>query len=146
MFDIRRIEEPEKAMELFETILLEQKLENDEYTIGYARELIRGIMENRLEIDGLIRMNMTGWRPERMGIIDRVAVFLALYEGVVGCKVDIPIAISEAMNLARLFGSDESARFVNGVLGRIVRVVGSVNENSDVLPENGDSNPETGEI
>jgi N utilization substance protein B len=78
-----------------------------------------------------------------MGIIDRVAVFLALYEGVVGCKVDIPVAISEAVNLARLFGSDESARFVNGVLGKIVRVVGAANANSESIPENGDSLPET---
>ena len=146
LFDIRRIEEPEKAMEVFEFILLEQKLESDEYTIEYARGLTRGIMENRLEIDGLIRMNMTGWRPERMGIIDRVAVFLALYEGVVGRKVDIPIAISEAVNLARLFGSDESARFVNGVLGKIVRVVGIANENSDAQSENSGSNTQTGEM
>jgi N utilization substance protein B len=142
LFDVRRIEEPDKAMEVFEILLLEQKLESDEYTLSYARELISGIVDNRFEIDGLIRMNMTGWRPERMGIIDRAAVFLALYEGVVGRKVDVPVAISEAVNLARLFGPDESARFVNGVLGKIVRAVGVVNVNSDELFENDDSNLE----
>ena len=145
LFDIRRVEDPEKAMELFEVILLEQKLESDEYVIEYARELVSGIVKNRLEIDRLIRMNMTGWRPERMGIIDRVAIFLALYEGVVGCKVDVPVAISEAVNLARLFGSEESSRFVNGVLGKIVRVIETPNVN-DTLPESGGSRPETDEI
>jgi N utilization substance protein B len=142
LFDVRRIEEPDKAMEVFEVLLLEQKLESDEYTLSYARELIGGIVNNRFEIDGLIRMNMTGWRPERMGIIDRAAVFLALYEGVVGRKVDVPVAISEAVNLARSFGSDESARFVNGVLGKIVRAIGIVSVNSDELFENEDSNLE----
>ena len=120
LFDVRRIEETEKTEELYK-IFLQQNPESDEYVIEYARELISGIVENRFEIDGLIRMNMTGWRPERMGIIDRAAVYLALYEGVVGQKVDVPVAISEAVELARLFGSDESARFVNGVLGKIVR-------------------------
>lgn len=133
LFDVRRIEDPDCAMQTFEVIVLEQKLESDEYTLSYARELISGIVNNRLEIDGLIRMNMTGWRPERMGIIDRAAVFLALYEGIVGRKVDIPVAISEAVNLARLFGSDESARFVNGVLGRIVRTIGAVSIKCDEL-------------
>jgi len=133
LLDIRRIEEPEKVMQHFETLLSEQKLENDEYTLEYARELISGIVENRLEIDGLIRMNVTGWRPERMGIIDRAAVYIALYEGIVGRKVDVPVAISEAMNLARLFGSEESARFVNGVLGKIVRAVGMSHVDPDLL-------------
>ena len=146
LFDVRRIEEPDRAMEIFEVILLEQKLENDEYTMEYARELISGIVNNRFEIDGLIRMNMTGWRPERMGIIDRAAVFLALYEGIVGRKVDVPVAISEAVNLARLFGSDESARFVNGVLGKIVRAVGAVSMNSDMLFLNDNAQEETDDI
>jgi len=163
LFDVRKIEDPDKAMETFEVILLEQKLENDElekilerdelekifesdeYTLDYARELISGIVNNRFEIDGLIRMNMTGWRPERMGIIDRSAVFLALYEGVVGRHVDIPVAISEAVNLARLFGSDESARFVNGVLGRIVRAIGAVNAKPDALFVDDDFKTETDE-
>ena len=126
LFDVRRIEETEKAAELFE-IYLQQNPESDEDILEYARELISGIVETRIEIDGLIRMNMTGWRPERMGIIDRAAVYLALYEGVVGHKVDVPVAISEAVELAKLFGSEESARFVNGVLGKIVRAVGAVN-------------------
>ena len=142
LFDIKRVEEPEKAMNLFEVILLEQKLESDEYVIEYARELVNGIVKNRIEIDGLIRMNMTGWRPERIGIIDRVAIFLALYEGIVGCKVDVPVAISEAVNLAGLFGSDESSRFVNGVLGKIVRVIETSGAKSNLPSVNGDSHPE----
>ena len=122
LFEVRRIEEPEKVAELFE-IFLQQNPESDEYILAYARELINGITENRFEIDGLIRMNMTGWRPERMGTIDRAVVYIALYESVVGHKVDVPVAISEAVELAKIFGSDESARFVNGVLGKIVRAV-----------------------
>ena len=145
LLEARRIEDTDKAKELFEIFLL-QNPEDDECVLEYARELVGGIAENRIEIDGLIRMNMTGWRPERMGIIDRAAVYLALYEGVVGKKVDVPVAISEAVGLARLFGSDESARFVNGVLGRIVRAVGSSYEVSGQLTENSDIYSETGAI
>ncbi|MCL1940848.1 MAG: transcription antitermination factor NusB [Synergistaceae bacterium] len=140
LFDVRRIEGAENAEELFK-VFLRHNPESDENAIEYARELIGGIEENRAEIDGLVRMNMTGWRPERMGTIDRAAVFLALYEGVVGRKVDVPVAISEAVELARLFGSDESARFVNGVLGRIVRAVGAAQPLED-----GGSGAEAGEI
>ena len=143
LLDVRRIEEPETAIELFE-VFLQQNPESDEYVLEYARELISGIIETRFEIDGLIRMNMTGWRPERMGIIDRAAVYLALYEGLIGQKVDVPVAISEAVELARLFASDESARFVNGVLGKIVRASPYADS---VLPvENGGSDAETGEM
>ena len=145
LFDVRRVEEPEKATELFEIFLL-QNPESDKDVLEYTRELVSGIAENRHEIDGLIRMNMTGWRPERMGIIDRAAVYLALYEGVIGQKVDVPVAISEAVDLARLFGSDESARFVNGVLGKIVRAVGAVYEEPGMSIENGDPYTKTGKI
>jgi N utilization substance protein B len=143
LFDARRIEGPENAAELFE-VFLRQNPESDENAIEYARELIGGIAENRAEIDGLVRMNMTGWRPERMGVIDRAAVFLALYEGVVGRKVDVPVAISEAVELARLFGSDESARFVNGVLGKIVRAIGAVNSAPEPLENGGSDSVERG--
>ena len=63
-----------------------------------------------------------------MVAVDRIAVRLALYEGVVGRLTPVPVAISEAVELAKAFGTDESGKFVNGVLGKIVRALPAVPE------------------
>ena len=67
-------------------------------------------------ISDLLRENLIGWRPERMVAVDKVAISLALYEGVISKKVPIAVSISEAVELAKVFGTAESGRFVNGVL------------------------------
>lgn len=95
--------------------------DEDPEVIRYAQALIRGVVERNVEIDRLIRTHITGWRPERMVVVDRVAIRLALYEGFVTGRIPVAVAISEAVELAKRFGTEESGRFVNGVLGRIVR-------------------------
>lgn len=87
----------------------------------YACELVRGVSDNIDAISDLLRENIIGWRPERMVAVDKVAISLALYEGIISKKVPIAVSISEAVVLAKVFGTAESGRFVNGVLGRIVR-------------------------
>lgn len=88
---------------------------------SYACELVKGVHENDYEISELLRENIIGWRPERMVAVDKAAISIALYEGVISKKVPVAVAISEAVELAKAFGTEESGRFVNGVLGRIVR-------------------------
>ena len=92
-----------------------------EGVFDYACELVRGVMDNMDAISDLLRENIIGWRPERMVAVDKVAISLALYEGIISKKVPIAVSISEAVELAKVFGTEESGRFVNGVLGRIVR-------------------------
>jgi N utilization substance protein B len=92
-----------------------------EGVFDYACELVRGVMDNMDAISDLLRENIIGWRPERMAAVDKVAISLALYEGIISKKVPIAVSISEAVELAKVFGTEESGRFVNGVLGRIVR-------------------------
>lgn len=121
LLDVEHVRDMDGALLIFEKFIRESEIPETEEIIGYARELAMGVIENNSEIDKMVRDNVTGWRPERMSITDRVAVRLALFEGVVAKKVDLPVAISEAIELSRLFGSEESARFVNGVLGRIIR-------------------------
>ena len=87
----------------------------------YACELVRGVRESAEELEELLRDNIIGWRPERMVAVDRAAISLALYEGVISKLVPVPVAISEAVELSKAYGTEESSRFVNGVLGRIVR-------------------------
>ncbi len=117
--DLRKDQDAEEAFDLF-------PLETEEpVVVEFARRLVFGVLENEREIDGLILRNIVGWRPERMVAVDRAAVRLALFEGVVAQTSPLPVAISEAVELAKSFGTEDSGRFVNGVLGRIVRALES---------------------
>jgi N utilization substance protein B len=115
--DLRREQNADEAFTLF-------PLEGEEgIVVEFARKLVFGVLENELEIDNLILRNIVGWRPERMVAVDRAAVRIALFEGVVARTTPLPVAISEAVELAKSFGTEDSGRFVNGVLGRIVRAL-----------------------
>ncbi len=85
----------------------------------YASELMSGIIDHLAEIDGWIADTAENWTIDRMPIVDRNIIRLASYE-IAYCD-DIPtgVAINEAVEMAKCFGSDESPKFVNGVLGRI---------------------------
>jgi N utilization substance protein B len=87
----------------------------------YLSFLVNGTWENRCEIDNAMRMIVTGWRPEHMVAVDRAVLRLAIFEGFLEKKVPVPIAIAEAVELARAFGTEDSGKFVNGVLGKIAR-------------------------
>ena len=90
--------------------------------LAYAAELFRGVRSNSVKIEDIIRVNMESkWRPERLVAIDKAVISLALYEGIIAQSVPVNVAISEAVEIAKAFGTEESGRFVNGVLGRIVR-------------------------
>lgn len=93
----------------------------DPEVFSYARELVMGVCEQAGEIAELLRENIVSWRPERMVAVDKAAISLALYEGIIAKKVPVAVAISEAVELAKAFGTEDSGRFVNGVLGRIVK-------------------------
>ncbi len=114
--DLRRGHTPEQALELFPA-------DDDPEIQQYVRFLTCGAWERRIEIDNLIREYVTGWRPERMLAVDRAALRLAIFEGIIVKVTPIPVAISEAVELAKTFGAEESGKFVNGVLGRIVRAL-----------------------
>ena len=65
--------------------------------------------------------SIIGWIPEIMVAVNKAAISIALYEGIISAKVPVAVAISEAVELAKSYGTSDSGRFVNGVLGRIVR-------------------------
>jgi N utilization substance protein B len=86
----------------------------------FARTLVRGILEHQVELDALIRDNAPEWPLDQVAIIDRNILRMALFEFVIEGNTPVKVAINEAVELAKLFGSDSSGRFVNGVLGTIV--------------------------
>jgi N utilization substance protein B len=85
----------------------------------FARDLVHGVQANQVETDELIRRYAKGWALERMPVIDRTLLRMAIYE--LGHRPDVPTAaiISEAVELAKRYSTDDSGRFVNGMLGRI---------------------------
>ena len=87
----------------------------------YAAELARGVEANRDRIDSALRAVSTNWRLERMPGADRNLLRVALYElrFLVHDPLDAGIIINEAVEVAKAYGTDESAGFVNGILGRI---------------------------
>lgn len=88
---------------------------------SFARELAQGALEHWSDSDRIIADMAVDWTVERMATIDRNILRLAIYE--IFHRPDIPdsVAVNEAVELAKKYGEDESGRFVNGILGEIVR-------------------------
>jgi len=85
----------------------------------YAQELVKGVAEHRRKIDELISTYAQGWDMDRLPTVDRNVLRIAIYE-LLWCE-DIPdaVAIDEALTLAKLLSTEESAGYIHGVLGRI---------------------------
>jgi N utilization substance protein B len=86
----------------------------------FARELATGVNVNMPQIDGYIGRYAPEWPVDQIAIIDRNILRIAIYEIVFGDDTPVKVAINEAVELAKAFGSDSSGRFVNGVLGTLV--------------------------
>ncbi|HUC90851.1 MAG TPA: transcription antitermination factor NusB [Paenibacillus sp.] len=102
----------------------ESELEAD--TAGLAQvarrafELTAGVNERRAAIDDLLQHYLTGWQMDRLSRVDRQILRVACYELVYREDVPPKAAINEAIELAKHFGTDESGKFVNGVLGKVI--------------------------
>ena len=87
--------------------------------LGYAVELVEGVAEHAARIDELIGSYAEGWTLDRMPVVDRNLARIAVYELIFRDDIDDPVAITEAVELARTLSTDDSPRYLNGVLGRI---------------------------
>jgi N utilization substance protein B len=87
--------------------------------LDYTKALATGVGEHKERIDELIASYAEGWTLERMPVVDRNLARIAVYELLWVDDVDAPVAITEAVELARQLSTDDSPRFLNGVLGRI---------------------------
>jgi N utilization substance protein B len=85
----------------------------------FARSLVDGVIERRAEIDALIAAASENWRVERLSRIDLNVLRIAVYEMTTSPPLPIEIAVDEAVEIARKFGTRESAAFVNGVLDQV---------------------------
>jgi N utilization substance protein B len=83
-------------------------------------ELVAGVAGHRAELDEIVQEQSRNWRLERMAVVERNVIRLALYEIKWGASVPTPVALNEAVELAKRFGTTEGAAFVNGLLDRAV--------------------------
>jgi transcription antitermination protein NusB len=98
-----------------------QRRERVDEAFEYAKALVRGTLDNREKIDEMIRGQADNWRLERMPAVDRNILRLAIYEML--HEEDTPklVVLDEAIELAKKFGSEQSGRFVNGLLDGLLK-------------------------
>jgi transcription antitermination factor NusB len=90
-------------------------------TRRYAEALVRGTKQYQAKADELIQQWAEHWDLERMAVVDRNILRLAVYEMMEEAEVPPKVAINEAIEIAKKFGTGESSRFINGVLDRILK-------------------------
>lgn len=87
--------------------------------LEFAFLLCRGVVENIDTIDGILNRDSEHWRVSRMSMIDRNILRLSAYEIVFLSDIPLPVTINEAVEVAKEFGSETSAAFINGILDKI---------------------------
>ena len=92
----------------------------------FARHLVSGVLEHQTVLDTFIHRHAPEWPLEQMAYIDRNILRVALFEFAIDGQTPVKVAINEAVELAKAFGSDSAPRFVNGVLGTLVERKGAI--------------------
>jgi N utilization substance protein B len=110
-----------EAEKVLDRSLSEEELSED--NVNFARDLVKGVVQNKEKIDEHIRRFAPAWPVAQIPVIDRNILRLAIFEILLDNKVPVKVAINEAVELAKLFGSDSSPKFVNGVLGSVSALV-----------------------
>jgi len=119
LYEIDAVEHsPESAID---HILSTNEVTSD--IIDFVRVLVNGVIQNREELDQNIRDFAPAWPLNQISIIDRNILRLAIFEILHDNKIPVKVAINEAVELAKTFGSNNSSRFINGVLGSVSNLV-----------------------
>lgn len=117
----------EKVFTSYRRMLDEGMEESGIYTgeiPAFTRELVMQFLDNRVEIDGLIADYADRWSLERMPIVDRNLLRLGFVELLYREDVPTSVAINEYLELAKAFSTEDSGKFINGVMGKLVREKG----------------------
>lgn len=110
-----------EAEETVCNLLAQNKL--SEENAKFTRGLVSGVMRNTAKIDEHIQRFAPTWPLEQIAVVDKNILRLAIFEILIDNKVPVKVAINEAVELAKTFGSDSSSKFVNGVLGAVSTLV-----------------------
>lgn len=105
---------------ILEQISEEENLMNVE-SKEFVSSIVQGVVQNLEAIDNTIKQYALEWNLDRMAAVDRNLLRIAIYEMLFSDSVPKVVAVNEAVELAKLYGSDESFRFVNGILGNAIK-------------------------
>ncbi len=106
-----------KVNEALPRLLADEEL--SEGNVVFVRQLVSGVIQNKEQIDQNIKSLAPAWPIEQLPVVDKNILRLAIFEILLDNKVPVKVAINEAVELAKTFGSESSSRFVNGVLGSV---------------------------
>ncbi|MDP7579204.1 MAG: transcription antitermination factor NusB [SAR202 cluster bacterium] len=129
--DLRRRARVVSVQVLYETdrsrhdpiVVLERRLSDGILNLSssdYSRLLINGILENREKIDKIVAEYATAWPINQIAAVDKNILRIAVFEIIFGGDVPYKVAINEAIELSKIYGTDSSPAFVNGVLGSLM--------------------------
>jgi N utilization substance protein B len=96
----------------------------DDEVRSFAEEVVKGTFKHLREINTAIEQSAENWSIERMAVVDRNVLRLAVYEILFRMDIPLSVTINEAIEVAKKFGTDESGPFVNGVLDSVARMAG----------------------
>ncbi|MEH7345470.1 transcription antitermination factor NusB [Bacillus sp. JJ1532] len=85
----------------------------------FLNQLVNGVVENKVTIDETIKKNLENWTLERLGTVDRNLLRLSVYELLFCTDTPQNVVIDEGIEIAKLYGDDQSSKFINGVLSKI---------------------------
>jgi transcription antitermination protein NusB len=111
--------------------ILEQRLEDqpmEKSGVDFASHLVQGTIGHMDEMDRLIARYAPEWPLEQMAVIDRNILRIAIFEFLVDGETPVKVAINEAVELAKTYGSDSAPRFINGVLGTLADQISSLRQ------------------
>lgn len=111
---LQRMSEP-RAIDAVEKVSKNIKMSE-----AYSREILEGISENLEKIDSLIRRYATEFPIQQLSAVDRNVLRVAIWETLFDNKTPSKVAINEAVEIAKTFGTEASSKFVNGVLGSVL--------------------------
>ncbi len=99
----------------------EVEVRNEAQLKTYVLDVVAGVSSNREAIDGLLVDYLQNWQVSRLSRVDRQILRLAVYEMIFTEDVPAKVAVNEAIELSKHFGTEESGKFVNGVLGKMIQ-------------------------
>ena len=102
-----------------------EQLSLDEKSVAFVKAITNGVVQHRQELDGEIRRYAPTWPVSQLPVVDRNILRIAIYEMLMSQETTPKVAINEAVELAKQFGSENLPPFVNGVLGAVMQTVTS---------------------
>ena len=116
-----RAGEPQEIAQTLRDFAAQRAVDSANHTEApaYTRAILAGVADHLAEVDEAIETYAQGWTLERMPAVDRAIARVATWEIVWNDDVDTPVAVDEAMTLARMLSTDDSPRYLGGLLGRI---------------------------